>query len=139
VLISQQNKLHNYEPWAVESRAWVQTKFDSRSTDQVSALNASATAAFETLSRRFDAQQEKANVTDGKIAALETTVRTMSSNMASLVRLLQERDNPPPAGNPPAAAAAPAAQEQPQEAQEGKYFSFRFFLSFILLTTLLLL
>jgi hypothetical protein len=139
VLISQQNKLHNYEPWAVESRAWVQTKFDSRSTDQVSALNASATAAFETLSRRFDAQQEKANVTDGKIAALETTVRTMSSNMASLVRLLQERDNPPQQETPQQLLLLLQLRNSHKKHKKVSIFRFVFCLSFILLTTLLLL
>ena len=91
------------------------TRAESRSPDQISALNASAKAAFETLSRRFDAQEEKLKASDVKIVKLETAVTTMAGSLASLVQLLQEqRDNPPPA----AAVAAAAAQQQPQEVQQ---------------------
>jgi hypothetical protein len=112
-----------YERWARASRAWVQAKIDSRSTDQESALNESAKASFETLSKRFDAQEEKSKATDAKVVDLQKTVNTMAGDMAALRHLL-ETNNPPPAANPPAAAAAPAAQEPvaQEQLQQGAFF-----------------
>ena len=137
MLISTQNKINNYDRWAQSSRIWVQSQVDSRPTDQVSALNASATAGFETLSRRCDAQEEKAKASDVKIVPLEATVNTMAASLADLVNVTQQqRDDPPPAANPPAAAAA--AVEQPQEEQEeGAFFlEFRVFAIYSLTTLL---
>ena len=104
-----QNKIVGYERWAIESRAWVERSRNSRSADELTALDAGTKAAFETLSRRYDtlerkllekevAQQEKDRANNDKITSLQATVDTLKTDIATVIQLLQNQqgDNPRP-------------------------------------------
>jgi len=129
-----QNKIDGYERWAATSRAWVEQKRNSRSADQVSALDAGAKAAFETLSRRYDSLErklvEKERVHNDKITSLQRTVDTLKTDIATVIQLLQQQQGNNAPAAPAVAAAAPAAVPQPQQQppQEGEYFGrFHFY------------
>jgi hypothetical protein len=134
-----------YERWARSSRHWVEVKRDTRPTDQLHALNVSAKAAFESLSRRYDSmererdenkkvQQQNEKAMSDQLSKLQETVDTLQNGMASIILLLQQGNN-----NPPAAAAAPPAPPTAAPApQEGTLRFCHFFHFFQNLTIIVL-
>ena len=94
----------------MSARSWVLERKNSRSTDQVSALEEGSKAAFNSVHRRVDETVTTMETVKAKISQLE-------DGQKSILQLLQQltgsaASNPPPAAAPLGRPAVPRPQVQ---------------------------